>query len=106
MLKGSSMLKGLSLASLVVLTGLAATPASARVDVMVGVGPPVPVVETVPGPRMGYVWAPGYWRWHHRAHMWVPGHWIRERHGYHWMADHWDPRGNRYAYVPGHWERD
>ena len=99
------MLKGLSLASLVVLAGLAATPASARVDVVIGVAPPAPIVETVPGPRVGFVWAPGFWEWRGHDHVWVAGHWIHEHPGYHWVADRWDHDGDRFRHVRGHWER-
>ena len=59
------------------------TIASAGVSIDIEVAPPPVRVETVPGPRVGYVWAPGYWEWRDRAHVWVPrwhherGHWER-----------------------------
>ena len=31
--------------------------------VEVNVRPPAPRVVVVPAPRVGYAWAPGYWRW-------------------------------------------
>ena len=39
-------------------------------------------VETVPEPRVGFVWAPGFWEWRDHAHVWVPGRWMGERRGY------------------------
>jgi hypothetical protein len=41
-------------------------------------GPSV-IVETIPAPRVGYLWVPGFWswRWHHR--VWSPGHWRDDR---------------------------
>ena len=40
------------------------TPAAAQVDLSlnIGVPPPAPIYEAVPAPRVGYVWAPGFWR--------------------------------------------
>ncbi len=57
--------------------------ASAGVFVDIDVAPPAPQVEVVPEPRVGYVWAPGYWEWRGGHHVWVGGHWIGERRGYH-----------------------
>jgi len=92
----------------VVLTSAAlAAPAlsSAAVLVDVAVAPPVPRVEVMPAPRVGYVWAPGYWAWREHEHVWVPGRWLRERPGYHWVADAWVAAGPRWHYVAGHWAR-
>jgi hypothetical protein len=77
----------------------------ARVDVFVGVAPPPARVEIVPGPRTGYVWAPGYWRWNGHRHLWVRGYWVHSRPGWHWVAAHWTRYGPRWHYVPGYWER-
>lgn len=84
----------------------AASVAQARVDVAIeiGVPPPVAVVETVPPPRAGYVYAPGYWAWDGHRHVWVRGRTIVERPGYTWVADRWDHTGGRYRFVPGYWE--
>ena len=83
----------------------APTIAWAGVGIEIEVAPPPIRVETVPEPRVGYVWAPGYWEWRERAHVWVPGRYIRERHGYHWVADRWEQRGSRWHHEHGHWER-
>src|SRR5476649_2736931 len=69
--------------------------ASARVYVDVDVAPPPVRVEVVPGPRVGYVWAPGYWNWHNNQHVWVGGRWYHERHGHHWVAERWEDRNGR-----------
>jgi hypothetical protein len=72
---------------------------------VVMVAPPPVRVETVPGPRVGYVWAPGYWQWRHHAHVWVPGRYMHERRGYHWVEPRWEQRGPHWHNEPGHWER-
>ena len=69
------------------------------------VAPPAPQVEVVPPPRVGYVWAPGFWEWRGGAHVWVPGRWMGERRGYHWVPDRWEQRGPRWHHAEGHWER-
>lgn len=79
--------------------------ALAGVNVDINVAPPPPQVEVVPGPRAGYVWAPGYWDYQGRGHVWVPGRWVGERRGYHWVPDRWDQRGPRWHHERGHWER-
>ena len=88
-------------------TTLASTPAIARtnVDVDINIGPPPPIVEVVPEPRMGYTWAPGYWQWNGHRHAWAKGHWIRERHGQVWVPDQWEQHGDRWHYRRGYWNR-
>ena len=54
-------------------------------------GPPAPVYEVVPAPRVGYIWAPGYWDYDHNRHVWRKGHWERERHGQHWTGRPLEP---------------
>ena len=85
--------------------GALAVPATsdAHVDVIVGVAPPAARVEVVPAPRVGYVWAPGYWRWNGHHHYWVNGYWVPARAGYHWVPTHWAPYHSRWRYVPGDW---
>ena len=63
----------------------------ARVYVDVDVAPPPPRVEVVPAPRVGYVWAPGYW--------------VRERRGYHWRPHRWEEHDGRWRFDRGRWER-
>ena len=88
--------------------GLVAAPglSQARVYVDVDVAPPAPMVETVPAPRHGYVWAPGYWDYNGHKHVWAKGHWEREHHGQHWVADQWVQKGDRWHREHGHWDHD
>jgi len=90
---------------LTVATTIAPAVALSAVFVDVDVAPPAPQVEIVPGPRAGYVWAPGFWDWRGHNHVWVRGHWIRERPGWHWVPDRWDQVGPHWHHVGGHWER-
>jgi hypothetical protein len=92
-----------------VFTPAAITPAAAQsvgVNLSIGVPPPPQIYEAVPAPRVGYVWAPGYWNWEHERHVWVPGHWMGERRGHRWVADHWveGPHGGWHI-EHGHWDR-
>ncbi|HEX3846819.1 MAG TPA: hypothetical protein VHV81_05515 [Steroidobacteraceae bacterium] len=95
------------LLGVVIAAGGAAVPgiASAGVAIDIDVAPPPVRVETVPAPRVGFVWAPGFWEWRGGAHVWVPGRYIHERRGYHWVADSWAQRGRHWHHEPGHWER-
>jgi hypothetical protein len=106
------MLKRTALVMLAVaafLAPAALTPAAAQVGVSINIGvpPPAPIYEAVPAPRVGYVWAPGFWRWEGERHVWAPGHWMADRPGQHWVADHWNhvegPHGG-WHHEPGHWE--
>jgi hypothetical protein len=73
--------------------------------VIVEVAPPPARVEVVPAPRVGYVWAPGYWNWNGHRHVWVGGRWVGERHGYHWEAHHWEEREGHWHFREGGWRR-
>ena len=77
---------------------------SARTYVDIDVAPPAAQVEVVPGPRAGYVWAPGYWNWEGHRHVWVGGRWIHERHGHHWVNESWEQRDGRWHFERGHWD--
>jgi len=77
----------------------------AAVSIDIDIAPPVPRVEAPPPPRVGFVWAPGYWEWHGHRHVWHAGYWVHERRGFHWVPAHWDQRGPHWHFVPGHWER-
>lgn len=96
-------------ATLLVALGALTQAPAARADVRVGIriAPPPPPAHVIveSGPRVGYVWAPGYWRWNGRRHVWVEGHYVRARRGYVWVADAWDHRGDRWYYQRGHWVR-
>jgi hypothetical protein len=79
--------------------------ASAGVAIDIDIAPPPLRVETMPPPRAGFVWAPGYWDYRGRNHVWVRGRWVRERRGYHWVPDRWNQRGPHWHHERGHWER-
>lgn len=83
--------------------GVPAT-SSARAFVDIEVAPPAVREEVVPAPRVGFVWAPGYWNWSGHEHVWVAGRWIKERDGHHWVAEHWEQRGSRWHFEEGHWD--
>ena len=75
--------------------------AMAQTYTIVRVAPPAPIVETVPAPRAGWVWAPGYYDFHANTNQytWVQGHWVRERPGYEWREARWVQTAN------GEWRR-
>jgi len=83
----------------------APTIAAAAVFIDIDIAPPPVRIEMVPQPRVGYVWAPGYWEWSGHEHVWVGGRWIGERRGYHWVPDRWEQRGPHWHHEVGHWER-
>ena len=98
--------KALIAALLVAISAIAAPALTvAAVNIDIDVAPPAPRVEVVPGPRHGYLWAPGHWEWRRHSHVWIGGYWIRERRGQHWVADRWVQAGPRWHYDRGHWER-
>lgn len=87
-------------------------PAAAQVSVGLGISvgtpPPPPRAESMPPPRRGWVWSPGYWRWSPRwhRHVWMRGHWVRARPGFRYMPPAWvrGPRGY-WHFHPGYWAR-
>ena len=87
------------------MAGMHTTTAQAAIGIDIDVAPPAPRVIVAPPPRVGFVWAPGYWRWDGGRHVWHEGYWVRERKGYHWVPDNWESRGGHYHYNRGHWER-
>ncbi len=83
--------------------GGTAIPAAAAVYVQIG--PPAMRVETVPAPRRGYVWAPGYWNWRSNHHVWVAGSWMRERPGYAYHSPKWVQHDGRWSQERAGWSR-
>jgi WXXGXW repeat (2 copies) len=76
---------------------------NAAVYVDVAVAPPPPQVEVVPAARVGYVWAPGYWRWNGYRYVWVGGRYIHARRGYHYASPVWVQVNGRWHYQEGGW---
>jgi hypothetical protein len=95
------------LSLLLIAAGTVAVPVASYggVAIDIEVAPPPVQIETVPPPRTGFVWAPGYWMWEGGRHVWVPGRWIHERRGWHWMPEAWVQVGARWHFQRGHWER-
>ncbi len=78
--------------------------AETRFSMVVSNAPPAPRFESVPAPRHGYVWAPGYWSWNGRHHVWAAGHWIPERAGYQYVYSEWVPSQGGWSLREGGWE--
>lgn len=96
------------LSLLLIAAGTVAAPIASygAVVIDVNVAPPPVRIETAPPPRVGFVWAPGYWHWEGGRHVWIAGHWIHERRGYHWVPETWVQVGPRWHFHRGHWDRD
>jgi len=100
--------KDILLLCLLATLGAVAVPASAEVNFSVDLmlAPPPPRYEVMPPPRVGFIWAPGYWRWDGHRHVWMGGRWMQARPGYHFVGEHWERRDGRNHFEAGRWERD
>jgi hypothetical protein len=88
------------------LMSLVPTAANAQYTAIVSTAPPPPLQEVVPGPRSGYVWAPGHYEWRGNQHVWVRGHWLEARNGYDYREPRWVQRANgEWQLVGNNWER-
>jgi len=87
------------------LAALASTPTYAREEIIISEAPPPMRVEPVPGPRQGYAWDQGHWRWQHGGYVWVPGHWQPMRDNGRWQPGHWEARGPNWYWIEGRWVR-
>lgn len=68
--------------------------------------PPAPIVETVPAPRAGEVWAPGYYTFDDGRYVWHRGSFVEARPGYAWQAAQWQQHADGSWYLQqGHWVR-
>jgi hypothetical protein len=96
-------------AAMLALSAAAFAPAIASaqvgVSVVIGNAPPPPRFESVPPPRRGYVWAPGYWDWRDHRHVWIGGTWVVERPGYVYTEPRWVQREGRWWHEEARWER-
>ena len=80
--------------------------AQAQYSAIVSAAPPAPRHEAMPGPRSGWVWAPGHWEWRGGEYAWVEGHWLRERAGFEYREPRWVQRADGSWYLVGNnWER-
>jgi hypothetical protein len=102
MLKKTLLCTALALGSL---TGLAPLAAQAQYNVVITAPPPPPVREAMPGPRHGFVWAPGHYVWRGDRYAWERGHWLRERPGYEWREARWIQRDGQWVLIGGDWAR-
>lgn len=73
------------------------------VSIVISNAPPPPRFESVPAPRRGYVWAPGYWNWNGSRHVWNDGQWLRERNGNQYRRAEWVQENNRRRFNQGGW---
>lgn len=101
------MKRSLTLATMIALGAAAYMPlssvAQSEFSVVIGSAPPTPRFESVPAPRAGYVWAPGFWNWNGHRHEWIAGHWERARDGYAWRPSEWHRSERGYALQQGGW---
>lgn len=100
-----SLKKRVLLGMLAASAALVSLPGEARVNVDIDIAPPPPRVEVVPAPRVGYVWAPGYWGWRGHRHVWVNGVYVHQKAGYHWAPHRWEQRNGRWHFEEGGWRR-
>lgn len=83
-----------------------AQPGFDQPDVVAGIAPPAPYIETLPVvPFAGAIWLNGYWGWSNGRHQWVPGRYERPRPGYRMEPHRWvqGSRGN--WHLRGGWVR-
>ena len=103
------MKRTLTLAAMLTLSTAAFMPlpsmAQADVRLIINAAPPAPRFESVPAPRRGYVWAPGYWNWDGQRHVWNAGHWESARDGYQYQRSEWVRDANGYRLDRGGWQR-
>ena len=101
------MKRTLTLATMIALGAAAYMPlssvAQSEFSVVIGSAPPAPRFESMPAPRAGYVWAPGYWNWNGNRHEWNAGHWERARDGYTWRPAEWRRDSRGYGLQQGGW---
>lgn len=75
------------------------------VRVFIETAPPAPRYESIPAPRSGQVWSPGYWNWDGGRHVWVAGHWEVARDGYQYRRSEWTRDNDRWRLDRGGWQQ-
>ena len=80
-------------------------PAVSAIDFHVNIAPPAVRYEATPAPRVGYVWAPGYWDYRSNRYSWTKGHYERERHGYYYHPTQWSEHDGRWYRYNNRWSK-
>jgi hypothetical protein len=93
----------IALSATAVLPGIAV--AQVNVNITIGEAPPPLRFESVPAPRNGYLWAPGYWNWNGNQHVWSSGHWERVRQDYDYVRPEWRQENGQWRLQQGGWKR-
>lgn len=103
------MKRPLTLATMITLGAAAWMPlpsmAQTGLGLVINSAPPAPRFESVPAPRRGYVWAPGYWNWDGGRHVWTGGHWESARDGYQYQSSEWVRDNGGYRLRGGGWQQ-
>jgi hypothetical protein len=79
--------------------------AQAGLSIFVNAAPPAPRYESIPAPRTGQVWAPGFWNWDGGRHVWVAGHWETARNGYQYQRTEWARDNSGWRLNRGGWQQ-
>ena len=79
--------------------------AQVNLNFIIGQPPPPLRFESVPAPRVGYLWAPGYWDWNGNQHVWSSGHWERVRPDYDYVRPEWRQENGQWRLQHGGWKR-
>lgn len=71
--------------------------------VVIRSAPPSARYESIPAPRAGHVWAPGYWNWDGRRHVWIDGRWVVARDGHDYQRSEWSRDNDGWRLDRGGW---
>lgn len=79
--------------------------AQSGVNVFVTAAPPAARYESIPAPRSGQVWVPGYWNWEGNRHVWIAGHFEAVRNGYQYQRSEWARDNDGWRLNRGGWQQ-
>lgn len=79
--------------------------AQTGISMSINAAPPAARYESIPAPRSGHVWAPGYWNWDGSRHAWVAGRWEIARDGYQYQRTEWVRDNERWRLNRGGWQQ-
>jgi hypothetical protein len=105
MKKARSMALLAALISAVPLMAAAQVSVNIQVPGLVGVAPPPPRFERMPGPRPGPIWVPGRWPWAGNAYAWRGGYWQAARPDYDYVPGRWVRADGGWRWMEGDWRR-